>query len=88
MINGTYIFVWTITGGPNCNNTQAFSRVVVSDVIPQIPDAGADLSVCFGTPIRLNATIPNLKEQGKWTVVSGTNYTISDIEDPNAFLRV
>ena len=85
MTNGLYLFVWTITGGPNCINNQGIARVIVSDVAPDVPDAGLDQSICFGTPIQLNATKPKLNETGKWTVVAGTNYTISDIEDPTAF---
>ncbi len=85
MINGTYLFAWTITGGVSCISNQDFSRVIVSDAVPNVPDAGLDQTICFGTPIQLNATPPELNETGKWNVITGTNFTISDIEDPKAF---
>lgn len=86
LINGEYTFEWAILGGPECIETIGLVRVLVSEIEPEIPIAGNDQTVCYGSPIQLDGSIPKLNEKGKWTVISPINgsFNISDIENPKA----
>ncbi|MGL3001701.1 PKD domain-containing protein, partial [Flavobacterium sp. RSSB_23] len=86
LINGEYTFEWAILGGPQCIETIGLARVLVSEIDPDIPIAGNDQTVCYGSPIQLDGSIPKLNEKGKWTVISPINgsFNISDIENPKA----
>ncbi|MGL2987381.1 PKD domain-containing protein [Flavobacterium sp. RSSA_27] len=86
MTNGLYTFQWNIFGGPQCIVSTGIARILVSNVKPNLPNAGPDQTVCFSSPVQLNATLPLANEKGVWTIVSstGSNFNISDLENPSA----
>jgi len=84
LTNGSYIFRWTISGGPKCATNQADVNVKVSSITPTIADAGADQTVCSNTPLILGANKPSLNESGKWTVTPSSGVTFNDATLPNA----
>ncbi|WP_163401054.1 DUF11 domain-containing protein, partial [Flavobacterium fluviatile] len=81
--NGTYIFTWSIqrTFG-SCQPNESSVSVTIADT-PPLAEAGPDQEIC-GSVITMAATSSS-GATGTWTRVSGlSNYTISDIHDPNA----
>ena len=57
--------------------------VRVADQNPQNVEAGPGQTVCFGTPIQLDGSTPELNEIGEWSVTPSSGVTFSDITDPN-----
>ena len=84
LIPGQYIFRWTITNGALCPSSQDDVIVRVANIDPEAVDAGTDQTVCFGTPIQLDGSTPQLNEIGTWSVSPSTGVVFSDINDPNA----
>ncbi|KRB59177.1 gliding motility-associated C-terminal domain-containing protein [Flavobacterium sp. Root186] len=84
LINGSYEFRWTISGGAACDVTQSISKIIVSSVTPTIANAGNDQSICYGAPVQLqgNSTLEN--EIGTWTVSPSSGISFSDLHDPAA----
>ncbi|MEQ8703848.1 MAG: PKD-like domain-containing protein, partial [Phaeodactylibacter sp.] len=84
LIPGQYVFRWTITNGALCPPAQDDVIVRVANIDPQSVDAGLDQTVCFGTPIQLDASTAQLNEIGTWSVSPSAGVVFSDINDPNA----
>jgi gliding motility-associated-like protein len=83
LIQGNNLLVWQISNSPACPNIHT-DTVVISNLNPDIPNAGPDTVVCART-VKLHAKTPALGTIGKWilpdSVVLRTNY---DIHDPRA----
>ncbi|MCX6277602.1 MAG: hypothetical protein NT004_05865, partial [Bacteroidetes bacterium] len=75
-----YTFRWIIAGGPGCPTTQDDVTVITATAIPNAVSAGIDQTVCYNTPVYLNAEAPeHIFEIGTWTVSPSAGVTISDI---------
>lgn len=89
LVSGVYIFRWIVTGGAGCPNTQDDARVIVASQ-PTVVNAGASINACFGTPIKLDANVPERSETGTWTVFSqspaapASTISFSNVNDPKA----
>jgi hypothetical protein len=90
LISGVYVFRWIISGGSNVTeNTQSDVKVIVSDP-PTTVNAGADIGICYGTPVKLDGNQPQADETGTWSVVSespatpASTITFSNVNDPHA----
>ena len=86
LISGVYTFRWIVSGGNgNCQNTQADVDVVVASM-PTTVSAGTTIAACYGTPIKLDGSIPALNEKGTWSVEGANtdNITFSNVNDPKA----
>lgn len=91
--SGVYTFRWTVTGGyKQCGDTQSDVKVIVAST-PTAINAGSDINVCYGTPVKLNGNAPQLNETGTWTLVSespaspASTVIFSNIHDPNAIVN-
>ncbi|WP_343535431.1 hypothetical protein [Pedobacter sp.] len=84
LVEGRYIFSWTISNG-TCTSSTSNVTINVSQP-PSTAIAGADFEVCNSTTTTLNAT-PATVGTGYWSVVSGPNIpTFSNVNTPNANL--
>ena len=83
LVNGKYVFRWTISGGPACAVSQSTSEVLVSSAVPTPADAGTNQAVCFGVPIQLHGNATLNSENGTWTVSPGAGVLITNPNDPN-----
>jgi|GEM_PF-5649134 len=84
---GMYVFRWTITDGRLCTPNEDDVIVRVADTIPLNVDAGPDRIVCWGTPIQLEGSIPDLNETGRWTVVPDDGIVFDDSTLFNTFVN-
>ena len=87
LIPGTYIFRYTISGGPSCSDpVEDDVQILVSSSSPVPTDAGDDENVCYGGPVVLDAEeAPNASLIGTWSVDSapaGATITFEDENDP------
>ncbi|MEI7662486.1 MAG: hypothetical protein WCK34_09820, partial [Bacteroidota bacterium] len=64
LITGTYVFKWTVTGGPHCPP----SSDEVTMIVYANANAGADQTFCDASTIELTG---NVGSAGVWTLVSG-----------------
>jgi hypothetical protein len=82
MVEGTYIFEWTITNGPVC--TPSSDQVTVTTLQPPTPaDAGPDQDLCnlTGTVLAANELTFGT---GSWSQVSGpTTVSFDNVNDRN-----
>ncbi len=90
LITGKYVFRWIISAGVNvADNTESDVDIIVA-APPTIVNAGPDITTCFGTPVKLNANVPQPDETGTWSVVSESpttpvsTVTFSNVNDPKA----
>lgn len=81
---GVYTFRWTINGGNTCATTQDDVNVRVSLNTPTGVTAMNNVTVCFGQPIELIGSVPNVGETGVWTQTLGPAVTISNPNSPTA----
>ncbi|WP_298505669.1 gliding motility-associated C-terminal domain-containing protein [uncultured Maribacter sp.] len=87
LIEGTYIFRYYIPGGPNCPPAQDDVEVFVSATSNGPSNAGADQTVCFGTPVALEANIAPEGQQGTWIQTSGPDtVTFADANNPTTLV--
>ncbi len=84
LVNGQYEFRWTISGGAACDVTQSISEVLVSSATPTPANAGNDQSICYGTPVQLQANAVASSETGTWSVSPSSGISFSDLHDPSA----
>ncbi|MCF6237845.1 MAG: hypothetical protein L3J79_03375, partial [Candidatus Marinimicrobia bacterium] len=83
LANGFYTFQWTISGGSQCDPESDRVTVLVSNIVPTPVSAGPPQTVCFGTPVYMDADPPTyIFEIGTWTVVPGTGVVMDDIHNP------
>ncbi|WP_188407890.1 DUF11 domain-containing protein, partial [Hyunsoonleella pacifica] len=92
LVNGVYIFRWTIgytAPAPNaCPETFDEVEVVIADTATTV-SAGPDQSLCLD-PVLLSFTMnaddpAPLGGEGTWTLVSGlSGYTVDDVNSPTA----
>ncbi len=88
LVPGIYVFKYTVTGGLGCTPpAESTVSVEVSSDSPLVIDAGTDQTVCFGTPVILDAQAPPAAFlTGTWTVDSapaGASLSFEDENDPN-----
>ncbi|MGV6830371.1 MAG: PKD domain-containing protein, partial [bacterium] len=92
LVNGIYIFRWTIgydAPAPNaCPDTFDEVEVVIADTAASV-DAGPDQTLCLdpiGLSFTMNAQDPtSIGGVGTWQLVSGlTGFTIDDVNSPTA----
>lgn len=84
LINGKYVFRWTIQAGSNSVPTQDEVNVVVASVTPTVANAGAGRSICHSTPLILDGNTPALNEAGTWTVSPSAGVSFSNTHNPKA----
>lgn len=79
LINGTYVFRWTITDG-DCSGVYDDVSVAVSSA-PTTPNAGSDQSVCNLSTFTMagNAITTGT---GTWSKISGPSCTITNVNSP------
>ncbi|MCD0468471.1 gliding motility-associated C-terminal domain-containing protein [Flavobacterium sp. JAS] len=87
LVNGTYMFRWTISGGEACAVSQSTSQIVVSSAMPTISQAGNDQAICFGSPVQLQGDAVLNSETGTWTVSPNAGIVFNNIHDPNAIAK-
>lgn len=89
LINGVYIFRWSVNGGINSPEYFSDVSVTIASEFPTIASAGSDiLGLCYNTNINLSGNNPQLNEIGTWSVNPSTNATISDIHNPNSIATI
>ena len=81
LIPGTYKFIWRIKSGDDCPARQDTVIVRASNVAPSPVSAGPNLSVCYGSPVTLQADLNPLGNlanmlsstgsTGTWSITSG-----------------
>lgn len=84
LVNGAYMFRWTISGGSGCAVTQSTSEVLVSSVLPTTANAGNDQAVCFGSTVQLQGNAIQNSENGTWTVSPSAGVVFSDPGNPTS----
>ncbi|MFW0739491.1 PKD domain-containing protein [Flavobacterium sp. T12S277] len=84
LVNGGYMFRWTISGGSGCDVTQSTSEVLVSSAAPTPANAGNDQAVCFDSTVKLQGNATQSSENGTWTVSPSAGIVFSDPGDPNS----
>jgi len=84
LINGVYLFKWSISAGPTCSVNEGTARVVVATVPPTTSVAGSNSSVCFNSPFGLSANTPASNETGTWTVSPSAGVVFSNINSPTS----
>lgn len=81
LIQGTYVFRWTITDG-NCSSTYSDMSLEVNEA-PTTPNAGANQELCNSTTATLQGnTITN--GTGTWSKISGPSCTITNVNSENS----
>ncbi|MBL7806554.1 MAG: hypothetical protein JNN28_02000, partial [Saprospiraceae bacterium] len=83
-IPGAYVLRWTVAGGTACEPAQDDVVLRVADFAPTTADAGADQTVCIGTPVYLMGSVPMPSDIGTWTVSPNAGVVFSDVNDPKA----
>jgi len=82
LIQGAYLFTWTISNGI-CSASIDTVVINVFD-LPTVADAGMDQEQCGGSSVMLSANVP-INGIGVWTLTSGPNVPIiSNPNDPNS----
>ena len=84
LINGTYIYIWTINNG----NCPASSDTLVINNYLQInqAEAGNNQNIC-GNSVTMNANLPTIGTLGTWEQTAGPNMAlISDINSNTAVI--
>ncbi|NNF30922.1 MAG: DUF11 domain-containing protein, partial [Flavobacteriaceae bacterium] len=85
LIAGTYIFRYSVVGGFVCPVEADDVQVTVNAPVVPVSDAGPDQTICFGSPVQLNGSIPQGNQIGTWSKTAGPDtITFSDINDPMA----
>jgi hypothetical protein len=80
LTGSVYVFLWKITDGAGCPNTQDTVTVLTASIAPNVQSAGPDQDVCTGTPVYLHADpLDHLFELGTWTVSPSAGVTIANI---------
>lgn len=85
-----YYFVFYSHGGASCGSKYDTVKVGTAGNPPQQPDAGDNVTVCYGSAIILDATPLKIPygSLGTWTVENqspaGMTPVFSDIHDPNS----
>ena len=81
LIEGTYIFEWTISNAP-CVASSDQVQIIIAP-IPTIANAGTDQNLCNNTTTTLSGNTP-VAGNGTWTLVSGPNSpTLTNASSPN-----
>ena len=70
LINGTYIFKWTISNGV-CTASES-QVTITNNQLPTTANAGATQNLCNVTTTNLNGNIPTVGT-GEWSLISGPN---------------
>ena len=82
---GLYVFRWLISGGPSCNSSEDDVFVRTANLAPNSQSAGSNQTVCYNTPVYLNAApVDHVFEVGTWTVSPTDNVAFSDTHSPTA----
>ncbi len=82
---GLYVFRWIISGGPNCVASQDDVFVRTGNLTPNARSAGDDQTVCYDTPLYLDAQPTEFAyEIGSWSVVPNAGVVFSDVHNPKA----
>jgi len=84
LVNGRYLFKWIISGGNACPALEDTVSVVVASTTPTAANAGADRTVCNGSPIVLSGNQPVLNETGAWSVSPSAGVAFSNVNSPSA----
>ena len=84
--SGVYRFTWKISNGVACDPSYDLTRVEVADTMPTYIEAGPNRTVCYGTPIRMEASLPAINEHGQWTVYP-SGPTFSNVTNPFAVVN-
>ncbi|GAA3618959.1 PKD domain-containing protein [Flavivirga jejuensis] len=84
LIPGVYEFTYTVFAGSGCTPPAVSTTTVTVTPINNLPiEAGLNQSVCYNSPVQLNAA-PLLDSQvGTWSS-SSPGISFSDVNDPNA----
>ena len=86
LIEGRYLFEWTISNGPNCIVARDTMILDVFDL--PVSNAGTDTSLCNQFSLGLNATPPVGTATGVWTYVSPAPTVPSFVDNTNPFTVV
>lgn len=81
LLNGDYVFRWTINSGGTCTNSEDDVNITIAPVLT-IAAAGSDQVICGGTTVTLTGNTPSANEIGLWELVSGGDGPI--ITSPNS----
>lgn len=87
LTNGKYLFKWIISGGSACAASEDLVSVAVASTTPTAAAAGADRTVCNGSPVTLAGNQPLLNETGLWTVTPSAGVSFSDPASPTAVVN-
>ena len=80
MIDGTYVFSWSIVNGVCAASTSSVTYTIFNQ--PTILDAGPDQSICNSASATMAGNTPGLGF-GTWILISGPNIpTITSVNDP------
>jgi gliding motility-associated-like protein len=83
MINGKYVFRWTMSGGSGCSPVSNDIIATVASTAAGVSNAGLNQTLCSSAGINLNGNTPSQFESGFWTIspsTSGLNF--SSINEP------
>ena len=92
-IPGKYVFRWTISGGNTCPDNFDDITVIIPDTTITRPNAGANKTVCFNSPIELHGNAFRVDETAIWTTTANgitfepdnisNNIIVSGLSSPN-----
>jgi len=78
LMNGVYIFRWTISNGAMCPTNQDDVEVKIASASPTTSNAGEDQTICNTSPLQLNGNYPDVTETGTWTVSPSSGVIFSN----------
>ena len=92
-MDAEYIFVYYSLGGTSCGSKYDTVKVGTTVSAPLQPDAGNDITICYGSSIVLDATPAQVPygALGTWTIENqspmGITPVFSDIHNPQSILH-
>jgi len=86
LIEGTYKFKWTVSGGVNVATSSDDITIKVSSRFNGTSDAGMDRHVLPGRSIYMTASAPGSTENGYWRQIQGNSLNMNDSNDNNAVI--
>jgi gliding motility-associated-like protein len=86
LIQGEYVFKWTISNGPLCPAEESTTSVRVSPPTPTTSIAGPDLAACAASPFIMTGNPVAAGETGLWTVSPTAGISFSDPTDNDAIV--
>lgn len=78
LVQGTYVFKWTISNGPLCPVKESTTSVRVSPPTPTTSIAGPDLAACASSPFTMTGNAVGAGETGLWTASPSTGLIFSN----------